>query len=225
VREAPSIQAITFDVGGTLIEPWPSVGHVYAEVAARHGFGGLSVELLNRQFQAAWRAATRFDYTRKGWERLVRGTFKGLVPGPVSFFSELYDRFSEPRAWRVFDDVRPALEALSSLGVRLGVISNWDDRLLPLLERLRLQDHFEHFAISCDVGSTKPSPAIFHHAAAGLGLSPGAILHVGDSADADVEGARAAGFQARRLRRDVRQFSDGAIHSLAELRSVLSGSD
>jgi hypothetical protein len=31
------IRAVTFDVGGTLIEPWPSVGRVYAEVAARHG--------------------------------------------------------------------------------------------------------------------------------------------------------------------------------------------
>jgi len=31
------IRAISFDVGGTLIRPWPSVGHVYAEVAAQQG--------------------------------------------------------------------------------------------------------------------------------------------------------------------------------------------
>ena len=42
------IRAVTFDVGGTLIEPWPSVGHVYAEVAAQHGWAGLSIEALNR---------------------------------------------------------------------------------------------------------------------------------------------------------------------------------
>ena len=33
------IKAITFDVGGTLIEPWPSVGHAYAGVAARYAGG------------------------------------------------------------------------------------------------------------------------------------------------------------------------------------------
>ena len=32
-----NVKAVTFDVGGTLIEPWPSVGHAYAEVAQRHG--------------------------------------------------------------------------------------------------------------------------------------------------------------------------------------------
>ena len=32
-RTSPSIRAVTFDVGGTLIQVWPSVGHVYADVA------------------------------------------------------------------------------------------------------------------------------------------------------------------------------------------------
>ena len=38
------IQAVTFDVGGTLIRPWPSVGHVYAEVAARHAQARYAIE-------------------------------------------------------------------------------------------------------------------------------------------------------------------------------------
>ncbi len=42
------IRAVTFDVGGTLIEPWPSVGHVYAEVAARHGVAAIDVATLNQ---------------------------------------------------------------------------------------------------------------------------------------------------------------------------------
>ena len=49
------IQAVTLDVGGTLIEPWPSVGHVYAEIAARFGAPGHAPALLNRQFGEAWR--------------------------------------------------------------------------------------------------------------------------------------------------------------------------
>ena len=48
-----SIKAITFDVGGTLIEPWPSVGHAYAEVAARHGVTVEPDEVTSR-FVKAW---------------------------------------------------------------------------------------------------------------------------------------------------------------------------
>src|SRR5437762_3763533 len=91
------IEAITFDVGGTLIEPWPSVGHVYAEVAARHGLKNLSPEKLNRQFAAAWGALKNFHHTRDEWAALVDQTFAGLCERPPSgtFFPELYARFAE----------------------------------------------------------------------------------------------------------------------------------
>src|SRR6266480_5725881 len=118
------VRAITFDVGGTLIKPWPSVGHIYSQVAARHGFPGLSVATLNRQFIAAWDAAKEFDYSRLAWAQLVDETFRGLTDKPPSqtFFAKLYSQFAQPEAWRVFEDVVPALEALASLGIRLGVI-------------------------------------------------------------------------------------------------------
>jgi FMN phosphatase YigB (HAD superfamily) len=58
-----TIRAVTFDVGGTLIEVWPSVGHVYAEVAAWHGVKGLSAELSDRRFAAAWRATRQFSHS------------------------------------------------------------------------------------------------------------------------------------------------------------------
>ena len=114
-----SVEAVTFDVGGTLIKSWPSVGHVYAEVAARNGWPGLAVNELNRQFSEAWRAQEHFNYTRAAWAELVDATFRGLVkPLPSrTFFRELYDRFSEPGAWHVFEDVRPALRALASCNV------------------------------------------------------------------------------------------------------------
>jgi len=56
------IKAITFDAGGTLIEPWPSVGEIYASVAAEFGDAELSAEQINRQFAAAWKAKQDFDY-------------------------------------------------------------------------------------------------------------------------------------------------------------------
>lgn len=213
-----NLQAVTFDAGGTLIQPWPSVGHVYAEVAAAHGFKNLSPEVLGARFKTAWRAATSFNYTRAGWQELVESTFAGLLDGPaVPFFPELYEHFSRAAAWRIFDDVLPALDALAARGLRLGVISNWDERLAILLERLKLEKYFSTIVVSCDVGFTKPSPVIFEHAAAKLGLPPGAILHVGDSYELDVLGAKAAGFHARRIRRHGDESRSDDLHSLTEL--------
>ena len=213
------IKAITFDVGGTLIEPWPSVGHVYAEVAARHGLKDISAERLNHRFKSAWRARRSFEYSRTAWGELVDEVFGDLVPESPSktFFPDLYDRFAEPDVWRVFDDVIPALDALASRDIRLGIISNWDERLRGLLRGLQLDQYFEAFAISCEVGFPKPSPVIFEQAAAKLGLRADAILHIGDSFEMDIEGARAAGFHALQIHRTASRPNDAVLRSLGEL--------
>ena len=219
MHSRPFIQAVTFDVGGTLIEVSPSVGHIYAEVAGRHGVTGLSASLLNRRFAAAWRAAGAFDHSRRGWARLVNATFRGLTARPPSqtFFAELYARFASPDAWRIFPDVLPTLHALAARGLKLGVISNWDERLRPLLKRLKLADYFEVVVVSREVRASKPVRAIFQHAVRRLGLPPGAVLHVGDDLSMDVRGARAAGLSALLLKRGAAAPRAGQIHSLREL--------
>jgi putative hydrolase of the HAD superfamily len=218
---AARIQAVTFDVGGTLIQPWPSVGHVYAEVAARNGLRGLSPALLNRRFARAWRALKNFNHRRSEWSALVDETFRGLANPPPgkTFFPQLYQCFAEPDAWRIFDDVRPALEQLHGRGIRLAVISNWDERLRPLLRRLGLAKFFCTVVVSCDLGHPKPSPLIFRAAARALQLPPQAILHVGDSFVMDVQGARAAGFRALLLNRGR---TGGRKQSICRLTDVLA---
>jgi putative hydrolase of the HAD superfamily len=214
------IAAVTFDVGGTLIEPWPSVGHVYAEAAARRGFNGISVEVLNRQFAAAWRGMRDFDYTESSWAKVVDATFRGLTEALPSqtFFPKLYQQFSEPDAWHIFDDVLATLEHLASDGLRLGIISNWDDRLRPLLAALKLDKYFEVILISCESAFTKPSPVMFNLAAEKLGVAPERVLHVGDSLELDVRGAQAAGMKAVLLRRSDAAAGDGEISSLHEVQ-------
>lgn len=214
------IKAVTLDVGGTLLYPWPSVGHVYAEIAARHGVKTFSAEQLTERFKAAWRAQHSFEYSRADWAALVAEVFGNCQPPSSTFFGELYDRFAEADTWKIFDDVIPTLEALRSHGVPLAVISNWDERLRGLLRKLNLDTYFEAFAISCEVGFPKPSQVIFRHAAAALDLRPDAILHVGDSFEMDVAGARAAGFQALRIHRGNKPPQD-SLHSLAQLPAIL----
>jgi putative hydrolase of the HAD superfamily len=217
-----AIRAVTFDVGGTLIEPWPSVGHIYAEIAARDGVKNISPDLLTERFKAAWRERKDFGYARSAWAELVDETFRGLCGKPPSetFFSELYDHFAEPKAWRIFHDVLPTLKELASAPVRLAVISNWDERLRPLLNRLELGKFFEAVIVSCEVGSAKPSAAIFEAAVNELQLAADSILHVGDSFELDVQGARAAGFRAMQIHRSGSPDAD-SINSLAELPAKL----
>jgi len=217
------IRAVTFDVGGTLIEPWPSVGQIYVEVAARFGLGNVAPEALNRQFAAAWKTRRPFDYSRPAWQKLVTRTFAGLLPEPLSSacFAAIYEQFGDARSWRVFDDVRPTLADLKARGLQLGLISNWDERLRPLLSQLQLTLSFNALVISHEVGQTKPAPGIFRRAAALLGLAPELILHVGDSATGDVAGAEAAGMAALLLDRSASASSTAGLSSLGGLMATL----
>jgi putative hydrolase of the HAD superfamily len=218
------VLAVSFDVGGTLIEPWPSVGQVYADVAAGFTAERLDAREINERFAAAWRPrAGSFDYSRAAWGALVARTFAGspLATDPV-FFRELYEHFALPEAWRIFDDVLPALETLRTLRFKLAVVSNWDDRLRPLLGRLGLSGFFDVIVVSGELGVHKPAPIIFEHAARQLGVLSEAILHVGDSETEDAQGARAAGMKAVQLRRHAPSQPPDQIASLKELTSLLS---
>ena len=141
-------------------------------------------------------------------------------PHPPGFFAELYDRFAEPDAWHIYEDVLPTLDLLASREIKLAIISNWDERLRPLLHKLKLDHYFEAFAISLEVGFPKPSPVIFEHAANRLGLPASSILHVGDSSEMDIAGANAAGFQAHPNPSSLRAPTSG-LHSLAELAAMI----
>jgi len=212
------IRAITFDVGGTLIEPWPSVGHVYAEVAGRFGVGGVAPETLTEEFIRAWKARTSFDYAQESWFDIVRETFgEHAAKLPAEFYPAVFNRFVDVDTWHIYEDVLPTLEALAARGVKLGVISNWDARLRPLLTNLDLSRHFSSIVISCEVGATKPDGRLFARAAEELGVAPGELLHVGDSVEMDVRGAERSGAVGRQVRRGRAVSEAWQVVSLRDL--------
>lgn len=210
---------MTFDVGGTLMAPWPSVGHVYSRVAAAHIGFNADPERITRQFVNAWRSRGEFDYSREGWFDLVRHSFHGIADVTDALFTALYDSFSTHDAWRVYDDVIPTFEALQKRNIRLAVISNWDARLKPTLKNVGLHDFFEVITVSGEHGHNKPAREIFDRAAAALNLPAKEILHIGDSDREDYHGARNAGFQALHLDRGAE--TPGSIVSLEALISHL----
>jgi putative hydrolase of the HAD superfamily len=112
-----------------------------------------------------------------------------------------------------YPDARPAIEALRDEGLRLACVSNWDCSLGEVLEQCGLAAHLERVVSSAEAGARKPDPAIFAAALEGTGLDAGEVVHVGDTAEEDVAGARAAGIRSLLIDRD----GDGDIASLAEI--------
>ncbi|MCU0783064.1 MAG: HAD-IA family hydrolase [Verrucomicrobia bacterium] len=104
-------------------------------------------------------------------------------------------------AWRSYADVEPTLTSLRRRGLRLGAISNGDDHLRPLQNQLKLAERFYSIVVSCEVGASKPAPAVVEAAARQPGIPARPILHVGDSFEMDVQGACAAGLQAAQIER------------------------
>lgn len=121
-----------------------------------------------------------------------------------------------------FDDARPALEEIRATrpALKVVVVSNWDSSLGEALERAGLAQLVDHVVTSADAGAAKPHPAVFRAALEAAGTQPERAVHVGDSVENDVEGARALGIRAVLLDRDG-SGSGGAIRSLGELPSLI----
>jgi putative hydrolase of the HAD superfamily len=132
-------------------------------------------------------------------------------------FIALYDSFSTHDAWKIYDDVLPSFVELQKRGIRLAVISNWDERLRPTLRAVGLHDHFEVITVSAEHGVNKPARQIFDLTALALNVPAQEILHIGDSHREDVLGAQSAGFHALHLDRDAQ--IPNAVH---DLRAVLN---
>jgi len=122
-----------------------------------------------------------------------------------------------------FDDVLAVLDALRARGLRLGVVSNWETGLEKTLAEVGIGDYFECVIASGVVRAAKPDPRIFDAALRVLGIEPAQAVHVGDSYEADVAGARAAGLHPVLLDRD-RVFGDvdcDLIHDMGGLLAIL----
>ena len=226
-----NVKVIFFDAGGTLFRPYPSVGHVYAATALKHG---VTVEALavEKAFHEQWHqrnalsGATSEKIEREWWYQLVRDTFGQLdaFSDFDAFFEELYDLFARAECWRLFDDTVEALSALKKAGYRLAIISNWDHRLFSIVEQMGLSPYFEAVVASSAVGIAKPGAGIFQHALKTLNIVAPEALHIGDSLTDDYHGARQAGLHAVWLDRKGQGGADvSKMKTLIELLPFIKG--
>ncbi len=202
-----TIKAVFFDAAGTLFEPVRKVGESYAAFASRYGVGLTAAEISHR-FRICFEEAPRLAFPgaldgqlgaleRAWWRNVVARVFEPC--GPIerfeSFFDELFAYFAAPDAWRLYPEVTETLTALQQRGVRMSVISNFDSRLLAILDGLGATRFFERVLISSRVGYAKPDARIFHAALQHHGIAAEEALHVGDSKVHDLQGASNAGIR------------------------------
>ncbi|MBA3264291.1 MAG: HAD-IA family hydrolase [Thermoleophilaceae bacterium] len=119
-----------------------------------------------------------------------------------------------------FPDAGPALAAMSDHA--LVIVSNWDCSLADWLGPAGLLEHVRAVVTSAEAGVAKPGRGIFEQALELAGAAPAEAVHVGDSPDNDVAGARAAGIRPVLVVRDGSP-PEGveAVRSLAELPALL----
>ena len=102
------------------------------------------------------------------------------------------------------------------------IASNWDCSLPDWLGPAGVLDLVDGVVSSAELGEAKPAPAVFLRALELAGAGPGEAVHVGDSLENDVEGARAAGIRPLLLVRGGEAPAGvEVIRSLAELPSIV----
>ncbi len=179
-----------------------------AKVMARFGQAGVDVD-GDMLFQAHYRGVLAIDRAEAEPEvfvdyHLAYAEALGLAPGSpaadaaVAALTELWAAtglWSEPLPWTAV-----GLAAVAETGLPIAVVSNADGTVAELLAAIGLCQvgpgpGVEVAAVidSGTVGVAKPDPAIFALALDAVGVEAARAVHVGDTFQYDVRGARAAG--------------------------------
>jgi len=199
------LRAVFFDVGNTLLRPYPSVSEVCRQILAEEGHvHDLSaidslMPLVDEYYEDRYRTDDTFWTDEGETSQVWVGMYSlmcrrlGIDDEPERIARRVYDEFGDPGRWCAYPDVEPSFQRLSARGLRLGVISNWDTRLTAVLDGLGLGTYLDAVVSSADVGLHKPDPRIFELACARLGVAPDEAAHVGDHHYADIVGATAIG--------------------------------
>jgi putative hydrolase of the HAD superfamily len=218
----PIPAAVLLDALGTLVElerPWP---HLVDELAARGVVVGEDAARAAMLAEMAYYRAHHDEAVdwpalkdlRRRCAAVVQEELRTSLP-----LDDVLDALLGAIRFRAYPEVPDALARLRDGGARLAVVSNWDVSLHDVLERTGVRPLVDAVVVSAELGVAKPDPAIFHAALQRLGASADGAVHVGDSLEHDVAGARAAGIDAVLVARNGAVAPAGvrAVRSLAEL--------
>ena len=202
------IRAVLFDAHGVLIEAAEPVGETYARILARYGVTLPAWRIqdgLRRTLQQApaipsgqETSLDMAELERLWWKERVRETLQSvdstlLLQEFSALFESLFDHFAEAKSWSLCPSARETLQRLRQNRYKTGVVSNFDHRLIRILEGLGIAELLDITAIPSLSGFAKPDPRAFRHALNALDVSADETLFVGHDPALDEAAARAAG--------------------------------
>ena len=210
---SPVIEAVTFDYWNTLV--YEVRGHLrgrrleaWAGILEETGFA-TERERLEAVYDdawelyvASWKAGAQF-LAATAAEHILEQLGYQVPPEVRDALLDAFASAGERAELHLASGLQPCLRRLRAGGVRLGIVCDVGFTASPTL-RAHLRRHgllelFDHWSFSDEVGHYKPSPIIFDHALAGLGITdPSRAAHVGDIRRTDVAGALAMAMTAVR---------------------------
>jgi putative hydrolase of the HAD superfamily len=220
------LDCVLFDAGDTLLAPAPSFQGRFVAVAAAHGLpleeAAVDAAIAEAVRAAEWPADWTDPATQRSfWVGFYRQVLAALGHEGRELAEALFAAFSDPAGYRLFDDARPALEALAGRGLKLGVVSNFEPWLEDVLALEGVDHLFAAVAISGKLGVAKPDPEIFLAALEEAGADPAATVHVGDQPGNDVAAARAVGITPVLIDRFARHPDPDGAHRVEDLLGLV----
>ncbi len=222
------IRAVLLDLDGTLVDSLGAWGEAFGDALALGrphvpALGGLGdgprahLEVFRPLVHRAHRDAGGGEWQREFLQRAFALLLDQLGHPDEALAERMFAHYEAawPRHVRLYPEVPAVLDQLAHR-YRLAIVSNGlghEQRLK--IGPLGLDRHIDVAAISSELGTRKPDPAIFRHALQQLDVAPGEAIHVGDDVGADILGARAAGLAAGVwLNRDGGLLQEHATHPL-----------
>jgi len=229
---ATKLRLITLDMTGTVFKFKRAPLLDYIAVARKHEVDEkhLSSDLVQRNWVQAFKhmssthphfgSTTHVD-SKDWWLNIVHGAFKEASEENFAqvrcVANELYDYFSTGEAYEVYPDALDFLRTIKEHHpdtVKTGIITNYDRRILTIIEQLGLSPLIDFKVYSESAKASKPDVAMFHLATemsriGGPDLAPEEALHVGDELASDYVGAKRAGWRASLIDRDSAFFPGG----------------
>jgi HAD superfamily hydrolase (TIGR01549 family) len=223
------LKTMFFDFGGTLMDNQTDE-RAHLEIASRAkerwGLTGTPKEIWNECKRFAKPMEERLDEEWIPSKIRMTAAFEKILGRKMNRFEKEWFLYEYDRAHRLYVRLFPetvdVLKDLSKKGLRLGIISNIDDDFLySELLRTGIIEFFTSITTSCGVGFGKPNPRIFNIAIQRANVTPGESVHIGDSIENDIIGARNVGMKTIFIGAKPYNGADYSVSGIGEVGSVI----